>query len=194
MAIAYYLVAEQESVEHAANLGMIQEGIAHDILKEQSERLRQLKKDIISVCFEIEISELLGNTSLFADMEKKDFDFIQKFLRSRTVPRGAAIVKQGQQGDSMFLIARGIANVLIEDEGQTSQVATLFAGDILGEAALLHSTPRNATAEAVTPRSLYELKRVDLDRICDEHPPIHDQVREIDRERLKENKFSTDAD
>ncbi|MDG2070493.1 MAG: cation:proton antiporter [Pseudomonadales bacterium] len=185
------LIAEHESVEHAASLGMIQEGIAHDILKEQSERLRQLKQDNISACFEIEISELLRNTSIFADMETKDFDFIQNYLRPRTVPRGTAIVKQGQQGDSMFLIARGIANVLIEDAGQTTQVATLFAGDILGEAALLNSTPRNATAEAATPCSLYELKRVDLDRICNEYPPIHDRVLEIDRERLKENEAGT---
>lgn len=91
----------------------------------------------------------------------------------------------------MFLVARGIANVMIEDEGQTTQVATLFAGDILGEAALLHGTPRNATAEADTPCSLYEVKRVDLDRICDEYPPIHDRVLEIDRERRKENETGT---
>ena len=181
------LVAEHESVEHAASLGMIQEGLAHEILTEQMERLRQLKKDNISACFEIEISELLAKTSIFTGMAQEDFDYIQKFLRPRTVPRGTAIVTQGQQGDSMFLIARGIANVMIEDAGEINQVATLFAGDILGEAALLHGAPRNATAIAATPCSLYELKRVDLDRICDEYPPIHDRVLEIDRERLREN-------
>jgi monovalent cation:H+ antiporter, CPA1 family len=181
------LVAEHESVEEAANLGMLQQGIAHDILKEQTERLRQLKKDDISACFEIEIAELLRKTSIFVDTEQKDFDYIQKFLRPRTVPRGTAIVKQGQHGDSMFLIARGIANVLIDEGGDTSQVATLFAGDILGEAALLHGAPRNATAEAATPCSLYELKRVDLDRICQEFPVIHERVLEIDRSRLEAN-------
>jgi len=33
--------------------------------------------------------------------------------------------------------------------------------------------------------------QIDLDRICDEYPPIHDRVREIDRERLKENETGT---
>ena len=181
------LVAEHESVEHAANLGLIQEGIAHDILKEQTSRIRQLKKDNISACFEIEISELLRKTSLFTDTATEDFDYIQKFLRPRTVPRGTAIFKQGEQGDSMFLIARGIAKVLIDDHGEVNQVATLFAGDIFGEAALLHAAPRNATIEAATPCSLYELKRMDLDRICQAFPDIHEKVLEIDNERLKEN-------
>ena len=177
------LVAEHESVEHAASLGMLQEGIAHDILRDQTERIRQLKKDNISACFEIEVSELLRKTSLFTDMSEADLDSIGRFLRPRTVPRGTAIVTQGQQGDSMFLVARGIANVMVEEEGAQAQVATLFAGDILGEAALIHSVPRNATAIAATPCSLYELKCVDLDLICRQYPAIHSRVLDIDRER-----------
>ena len=87
----------------------------------------------------------------------------------------------------MFLIARGIANVLIEEDGSSNQVATLYAGDFFGEAALLHATPRNATALAATPCSLYELGRKDLDLICLAHPEIREAVEAVDRERLSAN-------
>ncbi len=181
------LVAEHDSVEQAARLGMIQEGIAHYILKDQSERIRQLKKDDVSACFELEISELLRNTSIFAEINEQEFESIQGFLRPRTVPRGTAIVKQGQQGDAMFLIARGVAHVMIDVDGNDQQVASLFAGDILGEAALLHRTPRNATVVAATPCSLYVLRRDDLDKLLQDFPELRNRVVDIDRERTTAN-------
>ncbi len=180
------LVAEHESVEHAADLGMIQEGIAAKILKDQEERLRQLKQDNISAAFEIEVSELLRKIPLFQGLES-EFDTIGSFLRPRTVPRGTSIIKQGQAGDSMFLIARGIAHVLREDEGEVRQVATLYAGDFFGEAALLHSAPRNATAVAATPCSLYELRQEDLNRMMAAYPEIRRAVEQVDEERIKSN-------
>ena len=60
-------------------------------------------------------------------------------------------------GDSMFLIARGIATVSLTEKGRSRDLAMLYAGDFFGESALLHETPRNATATAATPCSLYEL-------------------------------------
>ena len=180
------LVAEHESVEHAAELGMINQGIAGKILKDQEERLRQLKQDNISAAFEIEVSELLRKVPLFQDMES-EFDTIASYLRPRTVPRGTAIIKQGQAGDSMFLIARGIANVLREDGGEVNQVATLYAGDFFGESALLHSAPRNATSVAATPCSLYELKQEDLYKLMADYPKIAQAVEEVDMERINSN-------
>jgi CPA1 family monovalent cation:H+ antiporter len=180
------LVAEHEAVEHLAELGMIQEGIASKILKGQQERLRQLKQDNITAAFEIEVSELLRKLPLFKGMES-EFESIGKFLRRRTVPKGTAIIRQGQAGGSMFLIARGIANVLIDGDGETKQVATLYAGDFFGEAALLHNEPRNATAMAATPCSLYELKQEDLNKLMEAFPLIRESVEEIDRERIDSN-------
>ena len=178
------LVAEHDAVEHAAELGMLQEGIAHKIMKDQAERLRQLKQDNMSACFEIEVTEILRKVPMFKGLDPSDFDLVSSFFRAKTVPRGVAIIRQGDQGDSMFLIARGIANLLVQDGKDINQVATLYAGDFFGEAALLHRTPRNATAMAATPCSLYELSRKDLDRIGDLHPKILYAIEEVDRERL----------
>ena len=181
------LVVEHDSVEHAADLGIIQSGIASKILKDQSERIRLLARDNLSASLEIEVDELLRKVPVFAEIEASQYPLIANYLRARTVTRGTDIIRQGQAGDSMFLIARGIANVLITDNGETHQVATLHAGDFFGESALLHETPRNATARAATPCSLYELKRVDLDRICENHPEIREMVERVDAERHTDN-------
>ena len=59
------LIAEHDSIEHAADLGMIKEGIAHEILKDQAERIRQLKQDKMSALFEIEVTEILKKVPMF---------------------------------------------------------------------------------------------------------------------------------
>ncbi|HAT28685.1 MAG TPA: hypothetical protein DCS89_16840, partial [Gammaproteobacteria bacterium] len=156
------LVAEHESVEHAADMGMINEGIAHTILKNQASRIRQLNQENMSACFEIEVTEILKKVPMFQGVSEAEHAFIGSYLRTKTVPRGKAIIRQGNAGDSIFLIARGIANVEVTEGDAVNHVATLYAGDFFGEAALLHGTPRNATTIAATPCSLYELKRQDL--------------------------------
>ena len=181
------LVAEHESVENAAELGMLQEGIAEKILKDQAERIRQLKQDNASACFEIEVTEILRKVPMFQGISEEARAAIGSHLRPRIVPRGTPIIRQGQEGDSMFLIARGIANVEIEAQGTVNHVATLYAGDFFGEAALLHGTQRNATARAATPCSLYELKRRDLDSIFDQFPDIREAVEQVDQQRLESN-------
>jgi CPA1 family monovalent cation:H+ antiporter len=177
------LVAEHESVEQAALMGMIKQGIAHTILKNQASRIRQLNQENMSACFEIEVTEILKKVPMFQCVSEAEQAFIGSYLRTKTVPRGKAIIRQGNAGDSIFLIARGIANVEVTEGDAVNHVATLYAGDFFGEAALLHGTPRNATTIAATPCSLYELKRQDLDRVCAQHPKIRQMLEEVDRKR-----------
>ncbi|MCB1644868.1 MAG: cyclic nucleotide-binding domain-containing protein, partial [Pseudomonadales bacterium] len=184
------LISEHDAVEHAAENGLLSAGIASAILRDQSSRIRQLKKDDINACFEIEPEELLAKVPVFAGIEPDQFSRIARHLRPHTVRRGTDIIRQGDAGDSLFLIARGIAQVLREDQGREEQVATLYAGDFFGEAAMLHHAPRNATARAATPCSLYELKKSDLDRLFEQHPEIREQVESIDKSRLQANRQS----
>ena len=186
------LIAEHDAVEHASELGIIPSGIASAILKEQSERLRTLAKENMSACFEIEIQELLSKVPLFAEVDAEGHAIIASNLKAKTIPRGTDIIRQGQVGNSMFLIARGIANVSVtEADGSKKQLAMLYAGDFFGESALLHDAPRNATATAATPCSLYELKRADLERICEKYPAIRAGVEKVDAQRTESNTTRT---
>lgn len=181
------LIAEHESVERAAELGLLQEGIAEKILGEQSERIRQLKQDNPSACFEIDVAEILRTVPMFGQLSPDEHDLIIKGLKSKTVPRGTVILREGGTGDSMFLIARGIANVTQKRSETEQLLATLYAGDFFGESSLLHTAPRNASVIAATPCSLYELKRRDLERICREYPVVRESIVSVDQDRLSSN-------
>ena len=70
-----------------------------------------------------------------------------------------------------------------EEEGVSRDLATLMAGDFFGEMALLHSEPRTATVLAMTPCSLYELHRRDLEIAMETFPNIRRALEEADRDR-----------
>jgi len=110
---------------------------------------------------------------LFEGLSPEHFQLIANALVPRTALAGENIIKQGERGRSLFLIARGVVAVLIsEAAGVPRRVASLHAGDFFGEMALLSEAPRNATVQAVTGCQLYELAKKDVDQVCETLPGI----------------------
>ena len=111
---------------------------------------------------------------------------VAALLQQRTVTAGDAIIRQGATGDSLFLVARGVVRVILEQDGGELELATLIAGDFFGEMALLRDEPRTATCRAVTPCALYELRRADFDTVRDACPAIQQALEAVDRQRRAE--------
>ena len=75
------------------------------------------------------------------------------------VARGVVIFRQGDPGDSMFIIHRGRVRIVLGSDGQQASVAILEAGDFFGELSLLSGAARTATAEAIEDTSLVVVRR-----------------------------------
>src|SRR5690348_16765629 len=75
--------------------------------------------------------------------------------RSREVAVGEAICRQGEDGDSIFVLLRGVAHVHVDD--RSTAAAVLRRGDVVGELALLTGAPRSADVVAATPVTMLEL-------------------------------------
>lgn len=79
---------------------------------------------------------------------------------------GEVIVRQGEVGDSMYVIQSGSAEVVEEVGGKTVPLAVLNANDFFGEMALFGSQLRSATVRALgTVRVLTVDKKILLRRI-----------------------------
>lgn len=74
---------------------------------------------------------------------------------------GETIIRQGEVGDSFYIIRSGKFRVIgyhsVEDD--TVEIASLGPGDSFGEEALIRNAPRNATIEALTDGSLARLDK-----------------------------------
>jgi len=71
---------------------------------------------------------------------------------------GAAIVREGEEGDSFFVIEEGAVAVSVDG----TRVRREAAGEFFGEIALLHRCPRTATVAADGPVVVLAVERADF--------------------------------
>ncbi len=125
--------------------------------------------------------------ALFRTMPSAVFmDFVQA-LESRDYEVGKCVVRQGEQGKNMYLIAEGGVEVHMERDGSRKRMARLKEGDFFGEAALLTGEPRNASVVAVEPTHCLVLSRADLHHLTESHPSIMASIESIYYTRQKHN-------
>ena len=71
--------------------------------------------------------------------------------QSRSFPKGALIIREGDPGDALYVILSGKVQVYVSDaQGRAMIVADYEAGDYVGEMAL-HGDVRSASVAAVEP-------------------------------------------
>jgi CRP-like cAMP-binding protein len=80
---------------------------------------------------------------------------------TRTIPRGQVIFREGDAGNTMFVIRTGRVRISKHVRGGEKTFAVLGPGEFFGEMAILNGKPRTATATAVDDVALLEL---DADR------------------------------
>jgi CRP/FNR family transcriptional regulator, cyclic AMP receptor protein len=74
-------------------------------------------------------------------------------------PSGTVIFREGDPGDSMFIIERGRVKIVLGSADDPAGVAVLEAGDFFGELSLLSGAARTATAEVVEDAVLLVIRR-----------------------------------
>ena len=93
-----------------------------------------------------ERGRLLAGVDLFGGLSDDAREAIARSVRSRTFGDGESIVRQGEPGESMFVIGSGRAVVVLEPDRR--EVATIESGGYFGEMSLLTGEPRTATVIA----------------------------------------------
>ncbi|HYF52031.1 MAG TPA: glucose-6-phosphate dehydrogenase [Planctomycetota bacterium] len=138
---------------------------------------------------EIVTEEVLKKVPLFKDGDMVFIEQVIMALRSRQAAAGEQIIKKGDIGRELYLVARGEVEVL-DDSGKVVKV--LKDGDIFGEIALLNSTPRTANVRAKTSADLFVLDKADFSRILRDNPQFASAVQQVAKERYNVS-VQTDA-
>lgn len=179
------LLAETEAAEEQAEKGTLPRGQAENLMHAAAHKLSKLRGYEVAR-LKVEPEELLRKVPLFENIPRFEFSIMAKHLQAHTVADGEVIIRQDTPGDSLFLIARGVVRVSHKTNGISKDIATLIAGDFFGEMALLNNEQRTATVRAVTPCSLYELRRKDLKEIMHTYPVIRESLENASRKRKGE--------
>jgi len=93
--------------------------------------------------------EVLSGVPLFAGLDRKAIEALSAFTFQKTFQTGELIVEEGRTANGLFIIVSGSADVIKGlSSAQPRTVATLGAGEPIGEMALLGEWPRTASVRA----------------------------------------------
>lgn len=130
----------------------------------------------------LKMSQLLEGCS-----EELQIEFA-KHMKEHRYNIGDIIVKEGEEGNTMFIIAEGIVDVQItiglqrdndhdgREDISTNRVACLVDGEYFGEMALLKGEKRNADIIARTDAVIYEIQRETVKRFVQEYPDFAEKL------------------
>jgi CRP-like cAMP-binding protein len=137
---------------------------------------------------EREISEI----PLLSDLPQDVFMSLVERMKLLRVRPGEWILKEGESGSSMFIVARGTVRVLKRlDEKRMVQLAILGEGAFFGEMALWRGGSRSASVQATVPVELFEISRELLDEIERQYPSVSHVVKKFAKQRMLRNIMST---
>ena len=92
---------------------------------------------------------LLREVPMFSRLSPEDLEQIAEFAQEQLFPANSIICREGDPGDSLFLIVHGNVNVIKETEsGDQTVLAVRKDGEFVGEMAILESSMRSATLQA----------------------------------------------
>ena len=139
--------------------------------------------------FELVSDEVLKKIPLFKDADPLLLSQVILALKSRVAAANEQIIRKGEMGREMYILARGEVEVLDE---LGNVIKTLKDGDIFGEIGILMSTPRTANVRAKSSCDLFILDKSDFSRILRDHPHFAKGVQQVAKERYNLN-IQTDA-
>jgi len=179
------LLAEIQAIETETEHGNLPRITAEQMQDNLYLQLWQLRGQEIRR-LRVEPDELLKKVPIFATTSETDFHTLSQKMKRHSVAPREVIIRQGDKGDCLYLIARGVVRISHERDGKTRDLTSLFAGDFFGEMALLNDEIRTATVTSVSPCTLYVLDRQDLQDVMAQNPAIRLALQHADALRRQE--------
>jgi small-conductance mechanosensitive channel/CRP-like cAMP-binding protein len=132
-----------------------------------------------------EAEDLLGRIDFVQALSAPARKVLVERARFLEYGPGQAVVRQGEQGDTLYLVARGEVSVRIAlpaAEGENAsqkEVARLGRGALFGEMSVLTGDPRTATVVALGDAALLAVDRDAFERILSAEPDLAQKLADV---------------
>lgn len=114
----------------------------------------------------------LKRVPLFRDLSAEDLAKFAALLKPLSLPRGAALFRQGDKTEAFYLVTSGRVRLTIEAQGRRRILAYVGAGEALGETQLLTGEPSGFSAELDTTTEFLVLAQADFAAMVRETPAL----------------------
>jgi len=127
--------SEQIAVADVAMLAAAEEPAAYEITLDDAEVVEE------GVEITLDAEPALPTIPLFSSLLASELQLLIERVGMRELPAGEVVLRQGEPGDALYVVADGAVRVTTHDR----ELARLEAGAFFGELGLLTDEPRSAT-------------------------------------------------
>lgn len=132
--------------------------------------------------------KILPPIPLFSDLKEEELSRVMEKIQSRHFGKGKAICKEGDPGNSIFIISHGKVAILRQQPGKgKTKIAELKEGDFFGEFGYFSKSRRQATVETLEDSEVLELTKEELQKIVQEFPGVSLVLFKFYKERVLDN-------
>ena len=123
------------------------------------------------------IATLVESSFLFRGLPENEYQAVATSLGSARFAAGESIVREGDLGDTCYIVASGEAAVSTRDlVGQEVTLQRFAAGASFGAIALTGNTPRSATVRALSDVEALTLSRAAFELIAPQCPTLRERL------------------
>jgi len=123
---------------------------------------------------------LISRIPLFEACSQPERARVAAITKQVDVPEGEVLVREGEPGELFFVLVKGTAEVR---KGKR-RIATLGAGDFVGEIALMTDAPRTATVRTTSPVTALRATRKGFTALLETSPRIQRKISKALADRL----------
>jgi len=114
---------------------------------------------------------------LFAALKDDELAYIGSIIKQTTYPAAQTIVRQGEQGETFYIVVAGQVRVVRQDEtGAKATIRLLGPGQFFGEMGLLYGELTNATIETALPTTLLYVEKDNFNAMVARLPGVRQQL------------------
>ncbi|HUA68470.1 MAG TPA: cyclic nucleotide-binding domain-containing protein [Candidatus Saccharimonadales bacterium] len=114
----------------------------------------------------------LRRIKILADLNDAQLEHLLDFLELQRVPQWTVVVRQGEQGDAMFLILAGELRARVMFGNRETILATFGPGEFFGDMSLFDHGPRSADVVANVDSTVLKISVAAFDRLTREAPAL----------------------
>ena len=115
----------------------------------------------------------LEKVEIFSTLNRDELHAVSPLLKEETLESGQPLFKQGDRGDSLFIVNEGkVATQVGTEDGDHITVAEFGPGDFFGEMSIFEHAPRSATCSASDDAVVLRLHEDDFGRLMRTRPKV----------------------
>jgi len=139
-------------------------------------------------------SEILATNNFFKHLTPEQLSQLGNLARCLTYAPNELIVRQGEHGNTLYIVAAGTLSVTTRDQDDSHlRVNILKPGDIFGEMAVCTGSPRSADVTSLEESRLLEIEREDLLALIKQDRTVLDRLSSLIATRAQELREASDS-